>query len=211
LFQNIQLVLFDLDGVLLDSRQNMAASWREVQSQLGTDIPFERYFANIGMPFQDIMKRIGFVGCPAAAENTYQQASRRNQNLLQWYPGTKSLLEALTHHGIKCSIVTSKHAERTAEVIGELPITFDTVQTPRAGLRGKPAPDHLLVACASANIDPGQALFVGDMQVDRDAARRAGIRFAHASWGYGPTPQGDCLILGHLGQLESLATARMAA
>ena len=56
---NVKLVLFDLDGVLIESRENMEVSWSAVQSAFGIDIPFEDYFKNIGRPFNDILKLIG--------------------------------------------------------------------------------------------------------------------------------------------------------
>ena len=51
--------------------------------------------------------------------------------------------------------------------------------------RGKPAPDQILFCLAMLNVDPQDAVYVGDMQVDCWAAERAGIDFIHAKYGYG--------------------------
>ena len=61
------------------------------------------------------------------------------------------------------------------------------MQTPNSCFRGKPAPDHLLSAIAELNIDPKDALYVGDAEVDAMAALRAGVDYCHANWGYGNT------------------------
>ena len=51
--------------------------------------------------------------------------------------------------------------------------------------RGKPSPDQLLYACHMVGEDPGDTLYVGDMEVDRLCAKRSGCHFVHANWGYG--------------------------
>ena len=53
-----ELILFDLDGVLIDSKKNMQFAWEAVQDEFKLNIPFESYFKFIGMPFQDILKSL---------------------------------------------------------------------------------------------------------------------------------------------------------
>ena len=62
---------------------------------------------------------------------------------------------------------------------------FNYVVSPKKGLRGKPAPDQILFCLAMTHTDPKDAVYIGDMQVDYEAATRAGIDFIHASYGYG--------------------------
>ena len=57
-----KLCLFDLDGVIIDSRSNMERSWSAVQSVFELDSPFEGYFQVIGRPFQDIMSVLDYIG-----------------------------------------------------------------------------------------------------------------------------------------------------
>ncbi len=54
-----RLVLLDLDGVLVDSRDAMEEAWRAVQHEVGVATPFAAYFAEIGRPFPDILERLG--------------------------------------------------------------------------------------------------------------------------------------------------------
>ena len=95
----------------------------------------------------------------------------------------------LQAQGRALGIVTSKDAVRTNAVISQLKLKFVTIQSPAAPYRGKPAPDHLLLAMAVAGVDPKETVYIGDMDTDYQAAVRAGIDYVHASWGYGlPIP-----------------------
>ena len=51
----IKLILFDLDGVLIDSKENMRISWQAVQTAFEIDVPFPLYFAGIGARFSTFL------------------------------------------------------------------------------------------------------------------------------------------------------------
>jgi phosphoglycolate phosphatase len=179
------LALFDLDGVLIDSRANMAAAWRAVQSQCAVQVPFERYFAQIGLPFADILGRLGLSEALTEAEAIYARASIEHFDLVERYPGIVEALAALRLGGLALGIVTSKDARRTALAIERIAVDFAVVQSPAPGLRGKPAPDQLLAAAVDLNVAPQRAIYIGDMPVDALTARHARMAYAHADWGYG--------------------------
>lgn len=180
-------VLFDLDGVLLNSRPNMERAWKDVQDRSGVTVDFEDYFKNIGRPFSDILAILGLQDRVDEIEPIYSQSSKDNFDLATFYPFVEESLQKIEDHGIKLGIVTSKDQERTNIVLDRLPVKFSSVQTPNPCFRGKPAPDHLLAAMAELNVDPKDSLFVGDAEVDAMAALRAGIDYCHANWGYGET------------------------
>jgi phosphoglycolate phosphatase len=180
-----KLVLFDLDGVLLDSHDNMEKAWSEVREKTGLNVPFSDYFALIGRPFQDILKCLGLTEKLAEIEEAYMAASLYFLSNATFYPKTRETLAALQAQGRQLGIVTSKDAVRTKAVISQLKLNFSTIQCPTAPYRGKPAPDHLLLAMAEAGVDPKDTVYIGDMDTDYQAAVRAGIDYVHASWGYG--------------------------
>lgn len=184
-----RLVLFDLDGVLLDSKPNMEFAWGEVRRGLGVTQDFWEYFRLIGRPFPDIMARLGLSEKAAEIEAVYRAASAARSDLLRFYEVEAALIR-LRELGICLGIVTSKDAARTAAIVGGLPVDFVCVETPDGMVRGKPAPDHLLLGMARATTDPADTIYVGDMECDFEAARRAGIDYAHADWGYGERPPG---------------------
>ncbi|MBO0904152.1 HAD family hydrolase [Jiella sonneratiae] len=182
------LVLFDLDGVIVDSRSNMEAAWAAVRRDLGVGVPFSAYFAEIGRPFQDIMARLGLAHQGRRIEAAYRRASSLLIAESPIFDGVEAMLATAAASGVKLGIVTSKDSARTQLVLDRLDVSFMVVMTPEDRLRGKPAPDHLLYAMATCNIDPVETIFVGDMESDAEAARRAGIDYAHAEWGYGERP-----------------------
>ncbi len=191
-----KLVLFDLDGVLLDSRENMRLAWGAVRTALKVNVSFETYFAEIGRPFGDIMDRLGLSDQAGEAERIFRAESTRHLARARFYEGAERALQTLAQADRKLGIVTSKDETRTCALLKHLPVIFATVRTPNHNYRGKPAPDHLLVGMAEAHVDPGETLYVGDMAVDAEAARRAGIAYAHAAWGYGEAPPGCRVIFG---------------
>lgn len=187
-----KLVCFDVDGVLLDSRANMSVAWRAVRAELGIEVPFEAYFAQIGRPFAEIMGRLGLAARSHEIEAVFRRSSAAALHDTAFYPDAGRMLTTLRAAGCALAVVTSKDRDRTGIVLERLPVRFDTVQTPAAECRGKPAPDHLLMAMALCRTDPADTVFVGDMDADAEAARRAGIDYIHAAWGYGKRPSG-CL------------------
>jgi HAD superfamily hydrolase (TIGR01509 family) len=200
--------LFDLDGVLLDSRENMRRSWSKVRERCGTDVSFERYFSEIGRPFPVIMERLGLSARASEIEAVFRMASMENLDALNFYPHVSETLLELQGRGLKIGIVTSKDQLRTNAILAMLPVTFACIYAPDGKTRGKPAPDHLLMAMVQASVDPAETIYIGDMAADHEAAKRAGIDYAHAAWGYGRKPEDDSWILSGMQDLLVLLPAR---
>lgn len=182
--KNKKLILFDLDGVILNSKDNMFTSWLAVQDEFNITVPFDSYFQNIGRPFSEIMKILGLTDKARDIEDVYKKASMSNLDKLTFYDGVDVALLKLAKLGYKLGVVTSKDEERTKLILSMLDVTFCVIQTPNEKYRGKPCPDHILIALAETNTDPDEAVYIGDMEVDYIAASRAGIDYFHAVWGY---------------------------
>ena len=176
--------IFDLDGVLIDSKHMMEQSWNICELEHKLTQPFSEYFKHIGKPFRDIMKELG-IDEVEAVKHTYDKASLElMEYCLEFYDDVETVLGYLKQEN-KIAVVTSKTAERTNVILDRLDVEFDYVVSPKKGLRGKPAPDQILFCLAMTQTDPKDAVYIGDMQVDYEAATRAGIDFIHASYGYG--------------------------
>lgn len=179
-----KLIMFDLDGVLIDSISNMRLSWEKTCQIHDISVPFEEYEKRIGRPFRNIIEDLG-IEYTSTIKKTYDTTSIELLDQIKIFEGVHELLVALTvvkRH--KIAICTSKDIDRTNKILEKI-AKFDYVCSPKHGLRGKPSPDQLLYTCAFCNVDPSDTLYVGDMDVDRQAAERAGIDFVHASYGYG--------------------------
>lgn len=107
-----------------------------------------------------------------------------NFDKISFYDGTQEVLRKLTKLGYKLGIVTSKDNQRTQMILDNLDVELSIVRTPDNICRGKPSPDHLMIALA--NTDPSEAIYIGDMSVDYLASSIAGINYFHAAWGYSP-------------------------
>ena len=75
------------------------------------------------------------------------------------------------------------------------------VPTPNDALKGKPAPDHILYAMSELNMNASDTLYIGDMDVDYEAAKRAQVIYVHALWGYGACNDGNVIKLENITQL----------
>ena len=179
-----KLYVFDLDGVLINSKENMRKSWESVQDKFDIDNEFEEYFSLIGRPFQDILTLMGITENQESIKMIYDNTSLVNLNEVEIYDGVVETLNKIKDMGAQTAIVTSKSWERTEKVLMRLPI-FDYVGCPNKKFRGKPAPDHLLSAMAFCNVDVKDTCYIGDMEPDYECAQRAGVDFIFAEYGYG--------------------------
>jgi phosphoglycolate phosphatase-like HAD superfamily hydrolase len=180
-----KLVLFDLDGVIIDSKRNMELSWSAVQTVFELNIPFENYFKLIGRPFNDIMVELGLDSHADRIKRVYDISSSCRIDLIDFYDNCPEVIKKIKEGGIRVGIVTSKDETRTFEIIKKLDILFDVVECPDGKGRGKPNPDPLFKAMLKCQRDPSETVYVGDMAVDMECAKRAGIDYIHADWGYG--------------------------
>ena len=180
-----RLVLFDLDGVLIDSRENMSLAWAAVDKKYNLNVEFSDYFSNIGRPFKDILEILDIQKNQSEIELTFNEISTKFIDKVSIYDGVDNLLFYLSNNNIKTGIITSKETKKTHKMLELIDFKFDIVQTPNEELNGKPSPDHILFAMNQLNIPSSDVIYIGDMDVDYEAASRAGVDFAFASYGYG--------------------------
>lgn len=197
-----ELMLFHLDGVLMDSLPVMRSAWEFVQTSQGVQISFESYVEHLGRPITDILALLGLHEIERFVE-AQEAATARFSHLAQPFIGVKDALRGITAAGCRLGVVRSKSSARTAQMLERLGSPFSVVRTPDHG-RGKPSPDTLLLALVDAGTDRANALYVGDMPVDQEAARRAGLRYVHAGWGYGSPTEPLPLVLREPCELVSL-------
>lgn len=180
-----RLVLFDLDGVIIDSKRNMELSWFAVQTVFELNVPFENYFKLIGRPFNDIMAELDLSALADRIKRVYDVSSSCRIDLIDFYDNCPEVIKKIKEKGLRIGIVTSKDETRTLEILKKLDILFDVVECSDGKSRGKPNPDPLFRAMLKCQRDPSETVYVGDMDVDMECAKRAGIDYIHADWGYG--------------------------
>lgn len=187
--------LFDLDGTLIDSGQDIVESVRRALAQVFSDRSLPEaadVLVLIGQPLDAIVSQLGY---PADAESTrrFAQAYRAfyaehfNDNT-KVYPGIKELLAGLRQAGVKLGLVTTKHqsqAEFTLAGAG-LSGNFDYVHGWLEGRKHKPDPEPIIAALSRLEVSPGSAIMVGDSELDIQAAKAAGVDTCAVTYGFRP-------------------------
>lgn len=187
-----KLVIFDLDGTLLNSLSDLAEA---------TNFALEKH----GFPQHELCKFNYFVGNGVVKliERALPEDKRDEETLnavladfkeyyavhsddsTNVYDGIKETLSALHDKGVKLAVATNKPDEFTkpliSEIFGEL---FDCVQGSVPELSPKPDPAIALAIMKTLGISPEDALFVGDTNIDIKTGKSAGIETVGCLWGY---------------------------
>ncbi|MGH3170578.1 MAG: HAD family hydrolase [Trebonia sp.] len=186
--------LFDLDGTLIDSVYQHVIAWRTALAEIGVDLSVWRIHRRIGMSgglFVHALLRETGRSLSAADIAELQVAHAKEYRKLAGQvtalPGAQELLGALTANGVKWAIATSGYAETARPALELLGLPENTPMVTRDLVRhAKPDPDLFLSAASLLDVDPRDAMVVGDSVWDLLAARRAGaLGIGLQSGGYG--------------------------
>jgi len=192
LFTDVQAVLFDLDGTLIDSAPDLGAAADKMRARRGmSPLPLAQYRPHASSGARGML-RIGFGADPSDAmyESLRQEFLAEYEsgllNLTAPFEGVTSLLDVLTQVGCPWGIVTNKAGRFTQPMVAGLPllgragavVCGDT--TPYA----KPHPEPLLEAARRLGVDPCACIYVGDDERDILAGRAAGMFTVAACYGY---------------------------
>jgi len=185
---DVEAVLFDLDGTLVDTIPLILDSFRyATQTVLGTPVADDVLAMNIGIPLMIQMRH--FTDDEAVADEllrAYREHNRlHHDERARLFAGTAEALALIAERGIPMGIVTSKGREiamRGIELF-DLGRFFDVVITMDDVDRFKPDPFPLLKAAEAMGVAPGATAYVGDSPHDVDAANRAGALSIAAPWG----------------------------
>lgn len=185
------LVVFDLDGTVLNTLDDLADACNAALSEAGfptRDRDDVRRF--IGNGVANLMRR----ACPEGTdEATVARALERFKALYMAhindrtlpYPGIVELLKALKAKGIRTAVNSNKLDAATQRLIrAHFGTLIDVVLGERADIPKKPAPDGAFYIMKTLGVSPDRAIYVGDGDADIRTAQNAGIDGAWVSWGY---------------------------
>ena len=186
------VVLFDLDGTLIDSAPDLAGTANDMLAARG--LPPVRYddlrphagSGARGMLGAAFGSAPGQTDYERLRDEFYERYEPRMLQLTRMFDDVVGLLDALTQCGMPWGIVTNKalrFAEPQAQALGLLPRARVLVGGDSTA-HTKPHPGSLLEAARRLGVPPGRCVYVGDDLRDMQAARAAGMAAWAAAWGY---------------------------
>jgi len=178
------LLIFDLDGVLINSKINMLHAWNKTKKIHNIKNNFKSYFSNIGLPFKKILEKLNVNQNKNLISKTYKEESLKKLNKIKLYKNVSKTIKKLKKKH-KLAIVTSKDLFRTKKILKKFNLKFDIVCSPMIGLKGKPYPDQLNYVIKKLKFDKKKTYYIGDMPVDFQASNSCKINFIFAKYGYG--------------------------
>lgn len=186
------VVLFDLDGTLVDSASDIAAAVNRLLAELGhaqVDEPTVRSWIGDGAR-QLITSALQHAGETQTVDAVMPRFLRHYEDCLlldpQLYPGVESTLQALQTAGVRMAVCTNKPAQFVPPLLAALGIDgyFDAVLGAGDLPERKPHPLPLLHLAEGFGVDITQCLMVGDSAADAGAAIAAGAPLVLVSYGY---------------------------
>ena len=200
-----KLIVFDLDGVLFDSKQNMRKAWNDVKNELNINIPFNKYFEKIGKPFKNILKDLKIKEKNfSKAHKIFNTSSIKNLHLIKTYPNIKSIIRYLNNSGYTLAVLTSKDLNRTKILLKKFKLEFKFVQCPTKNGIGKPNPKILRLLKKKTNFQNKQIYYIGDTYLDYQFSKKAKINFIFSKFGYGKLNNKSVYKISNLKNLRKI-------
>ncbi len=190
---SLRLIVFDLDGTLIDSRRDLAESANVLLAGYGAAPIAEAEVARmVGCGAATLVKRVltaAAVAAPVeeALPRFLEAYDQRLTNHTKPYDGVVPLLETLRRQDMRMALLTNKPLAQTAHILE----TFELSEYFRWSVGGdgpwprKPAPEGLEHLIREASVEKELTVLVGDSSVDLQTARNAGVRICLARYGFG--------------------------
>ncbi len=190
---NTQLVIFDLDGTLLNTIADLAASANYALEKLGYPRRSETQCrAFVGNGVTKLLER----ALPDGAKTPENVALMRavfqahydahNADATFAYPGMADLLAALAQKGIKLAVASNKYQSATEKLVRLYfpQVEFCAVLGARENVPVKPDPQIVRDILQAAGVAKENVLYVGDSDVDMQTAQNAQVKACAVTWGF---------------------------
>jgi len=188
---NTQLLIFDLDGTLIDSRKDLAEGINHMRAHYGLEpLLLETVSGYIGNGVRQLVER----SLQGAAMNV-DEALRINKeyyfaNLTvhtYLYPGVEEGIRQLAQAGHKLALLTNKPGDPSRAILRHFGLDgfFNSIVGGGDVANLKPEPDGIFQCLAAAAIDASKTWMIGDHYTDLAVAKNAGVKSAFVQYGFG--------------------------
>ncbi|MCU6435158.1 phosphoglycolate phosphatase [Undibacterium sp. Jales W-56] len=196
MLKNIQAVIIDLDGTMLDTAPDFLVAINRMRAELGlTPLDITTITNFVGKGSENLIHRVLAVDFDEATIATHFEAALAayqhhylaiNGDYSRLYPKVIEGLDAMRARGLRLACVTNKPMNFTLPLLAKKGLSdyFAIVYGGDSFPRKKPDPMALLQVCRDFKLLPAQVLAIGDSSNDAQAARAAGCPVLHVPYGY---------------------------
>jgi pyrophosphatase PpaX len=180
------VVLFDLDGTVVDSGAIILASMRHATREvLGQEFGDDELLGSVGGPGLEAQMAVFAADQVDELVRVYRAHNEPLHDGLEACAGMEDVLVRLRDEGRRLGVVTAKRRSTVELAFARIPLghLFETVVGGDETERHKPDPEPLLVAAKRMAVEPERCAYVGDSPFDLRAARAAGMYAVAVTWG----------------------------
>ena len=188
-----KLVIFDLDGTLLNTIEDLGNAANYALSQNGYpthSLASYPFFVGNGVrnlirkALPDDMRTDSII--ESLLKDFKEYYNEHNTDCTKPYDGIEELLRNLQDNGVKIAVASNKYQQATEKIIAHYfgDIDFVAVYGQREGVNVKPDPSVVFSILSDAKVPKSEVLYVGDSGVDMETARRACVDSVGVTWGF---------------------------
>ena len=186
-----QLIIFDLDGTILNTLEDLSDALNHTLSQAGYPVrTLEEARRFIGNGIRNLIIRGAPEGTPDETITELHKQFTAYYNLhcadkTSVYPGIPELIRTLTNMGKTMCVVSNKPHHAVGPLCKQYFGTFlDAAYGEREGIPRKPAPDAVLAVMKDYGVTPEQTVYIGDSEIDLQTAANTGLDCIAVDWGF---------------------------
>lgn len=200
-----KLVIFDLDGTLLNTISDLGNACNYALSEMGfAQHPLSAYNYMVGNGVRRLLQR----AAPDASEETIDKLLEHFRSyydehctdLTQPYPGIPELLASLCREGIRVAVASNKYQAAVDKIIAHYfpDIPFAVIRGERSDCPKKPDPSVIFAILSSVPTPKSEVMMAGDSAIDIETARRACIESVGVTWGFRPVNELTAAYADHI-------------